>query len=554
MVKSVGTLHQRMEQPLTRYLAWLVLLMVLLFSAFIRYRLLDVPLQRDEGEYAYGGQLLLQGILPYQQMYSMKLPGIYAAYAGILAVFGQTHTGIHFGLLLINAAAIILIFMLAKRVVDSLAGVVAAASFAVLSISQSVQGVFANAEHFVILPVVGGLLLLLRALDDDQSWLLFFSGLLLGIGFLIKQHGAAFVAFGGLYILIDQGRKPSIGWIAFASRCTLFVTGAVLPYVLTCLIFFSTGLFQKFWFWTVKYAGVYISQVPIERIWSIFLYRTVAIIKSNPLIWALAYLGLAALVWDKRLKRKSMFIAGFSLFSFLAICPGFYFRPHYFIFMLPAAALLAGVMISTLVNKLSNAHNSFIQYGLPILLALICLTVSVYQQRQFLFQMTPTDISREIFEHNPFPESVEIARFIRAHTKENDKIAVIGSEPQIYFYSGRHSATGHIYMYGLAEKHKYALQMQEEFVREIESAQPKFIVFVKINYSWGKRLDAHKILYPWFQEYHAKHYKLVGLVDYVDAKPLYHWAPNKIGQPQSDYWISILERKNQVGSLRPACH
>ena len=56
------------KQPLARYLAWLVLLMVLLFSAFMRYGLLDVPLERDEGEYAYGGQLLLQGILPYQQM------------------------------------------------------------------------------------------------------------------------------------------------------------------------------------------------------------------------------------------------------------------------------------------------------------------------------------------------------------------------------------------------------------------------------------------------------------------------------------------------------
>jgi len=549
-VKSVGTLHQRVEQPLTRYLAWVVLLTVLLFSAFIRYRLLDVPLQRDEGEYAYGGQLLLQGILPYQQMYSMKLPGIYATYAGILALFGQTIKGIHLGLLLINAATIVLIFMLAKRMIDSLAGVVAAASFAVLSISQSVQGVFANAEHFVILPVVGGLLLLLRALDDDQSWLLFFSGLLLGIGFLIKQHGAVFIAFGGLYILIDQMREPSVDWFALVSRCVLFTLGAVLPYGLTCLVFVFTGLFQKFWFWTVKYAGVYISQVPIERIWSIFLYRTVSVIKSNSLIWVLVYFGLAALIWDKRLKNKSIFISAFAFSSFLAICPGFYFRPHYFVFTLPAAALLAGVAISTLANKLSNSPFRFAQYGFPILLALICLTISVYQQRQFLFQMTPMEISRKIFEHHPFSESVKIARFIREHTKENDRIAVIGSEPQIYFYSGRQSATGHIYMYGLAEKHRFALQMQEEMIREIELAQPKFMVFINFNYSWGEHPEAHKLLYPWFQEYHAKYYTLVGLVDYVDAKPLYHWAPNRIGSPQSDYWISILERKNQVGSLR----
>jgi hypothetical protein len=57
MVKSVGSLYKRVEHPLTRYLVWLVLLTVLLFSVFIRYKLLDVPLERDEGEYAYGGQL-----------------------------------------------------------------------------------------------------------------------------------------------------------------------------------------------------------------------------------------------------------------------------------------------------------------------------------------------------------------------------------------------------------------------------------------------------------------------------------------------------------------
>lgn len=52
---------------------------------------------------------------------------------------------------------------------------------------------------------------------------------------------------------------------------------------------------------------------------------------------------------------------------------------------------------------------------------------------------------------NPFPESLEIGRFIRENSAENDRIAVIGSEPQIYFYSDRRAATGHIYTYALME-------------------------------------------------------------------------------------------------------
>ena len=42
---------------------------------FIRIRFLAIPLERDEGEYAYAGQLMLQGIPPYRLAYNMKFPG-----------------------------------------------------------------------------------------------------------------------------------------------------------------------------------------------------------------------------------------------------------------------------------------------------------------------------------------------------------------------------------------------------------------------------------------------------------------------------------------------
>ncbi|HEX9047764.1 MAG TPA: hypothetical protein VF988_12125, partial [Verrucomicrobiae bacterium] len=73
---------------------------VLAVVALGRLRLLDFPLERDEGEYAYAGQLILQGVPPYAEAYNMKFPGTYLAYAGIMALFGQSPAGIHFGVLL----------------------------------------------------------------------------------------------------------------------------------------------------------------------------------------------------------------------------------------------------------------------------------------------------------------------------------------------------------------------------------------------------------------------------------------------------------------------
>src|SRR5271155_5964386 len=67
-----------------------VVLLAIIFFGLIRYRLRDMPLERDEGEYAYSGQLILQGIPPYKLAYNMKLPGTYAAYAVIMGVLGET--------------------------------------------------------------------------------------------------------------------------------------------------------------------------------------------------------------------------------------------------------------------------------------------------------------------------------------------------------------------------------------------------------------------------------------------------------------------------------
>ena len=68
----------------------------------------------------------------------------------------------------------------------------------------------------------------------------------------------------------------------------------------------------------------------------------------------------------------------------------------------------------------------------------------------------------------PFLSLFRIADYLREHTTPDDTIAVLGSEPEIYFYSHRHSATGYIYTYPLMEPQKYARQMQEEMIREIE--------------------------------------------------------------------------------------
>src|SRR5208282_1585126 len=125
------------------FVAWLLLAVALIFAAYVRIRLREFPLERDEGEFAYAGQLLLQGVPPYKLAYNMKLPGTYIAYAGLMAVFGQTTAGIHLGLLVVNLATIVLLYRFVRELFDPLSAGMAALSYAILSVSQSFLGMAA---------------------------------------------------------------------------------------------------------------------------------------------------------------------------------------------------------------------------------------------------------------------------------------------------------------------------------------------------------------------------------------------------------------------------
>ena len=146
---------------------------------------------------------------------------------------------------------------------------------------------------------------------------------------------------------------------------------------------------------------------------------------------------------------------------------------------------------------------------------------------------------------NPFPESVRIADYVREHTGPDDTIAVLGSEPQIYFYSHRHSATGYIYTYGLMEPQKYARQMQEEMIREIELARPRYLVSVAIDVSWSRRSESEQLIFTWANDYLSQNYNVVGFVNIVSANRTDYYfedLPEFVSEPR-DY-ILIYERKS----------
>ncbi len=508
------------SDKLVRVVWWVLAATVFGLTLAIRIRFLDIPLERDEGEYAYAGQLMLQGIPPYKLAYNMKFPGTYAAYALIMSIFGQTITGIHLGLLLVNAATIVLIFFLGRRLANPTAGIAAAASYAILSVSPSVLGFAGHATHFVMLPVLGGTLLLLDQSERQAFGRLSASGLLFGLAVLMKQPAIFFVLFGAIYLVSrDISRfRPTI----LLLRSLVFGIGVILPFAITCLVLSHAGVFKQFWFWTIDYAGQYGTLVPLAQAPQIFFNSVREVIGAGWALWLLAGIGGVAGWWDQQRRGSTVFLLSFLFSTALALCPGFYFRYHYFIFVLPAISLLVGVAISELSDLLARRMTA-VRF-VPLLLLGAALSLPVLWDKKFFFEASPVEACRMIYPEAPFWESVRIAEYVRDHTSPNDTIAVLGSEPQIYFYSQRHSATGYIYTYGLMEPQKYARQMQEEMIDEVERARPKYLISVVMKDSWLQRPQSDRLIFTWANEYTAQNYAAAGFVNIMPTETDYFFG------------------------------
>jgi len=520
--------------------AWLILGATIAMVLWERVRLAGLPLERDEGEYAYGGQLLLRGIPPYRLAYSMKFPGTAAVYAVFLAVFGHSAAAIRIGLIATNFVTVALIGLLGQRVLGKVGGIAAAASYSVLSLMPNVLGTAAHATHFVVLFVVAGSLALLKAADRQSMPLIATSGCLFGLAVLMKQPGALFALFGVLYLFARDWRA-NLPLRKSVLRNAVFILSATLPWLVTALTLWMCGVFERFWFWTITYASQYGSQVSVRQGFEILFARFGSILGTAWPIWAIAAIGLILSLFTSSMRPRLVFLILFVGSSAVAVCSGFYFRPHYFILFLPAVSLLVGAALAVGLRRF-NASSPAIGFALLVIFA-TCLSWPLWSERDFFFQRPLVEVNRMVNGSNPFPESIKIADYLREQSTRTDTIAVVGSEPQIYFYAQRLSATGYIYTYSLMEPQPYAHEMQLEMIHEIEQARPRFLVLVVMNRSWLASADSDQTIFAWANAYRETDYDEIGLVNIFDRGSDYYFGERPAGVMPAAEHILIYRRK-----------
>jgi hypothetical protein len=200
--------------------------------------------------------------------------------------------------------------------------------------------------------------------------------------------------------------------------------------------------------------------------------------------------------------------------------------------------------------------------GAALAVVAAVLGFAVHAERAYLFTLEPGMVSRTAYGANPFPESLEIARYLEQHTAPDDRIAVLGSEPQIYFYAKRRAATGYVYTYEMMRDHPHVRELQTELVREIEAARPEYVVMVNVMASWQpSRLEKPELyVFEWAERFLREGYERVGLVEIrwpVEKYGRFCWdapgAPCRTPAASagvSPLWLSIHARRPAAVSPR----
>jgi hypothetical protein len=366
------------------------------------------------------------------------------------------------------------------------------------------------------------------------------AGFLMGVSFLVKQPGIFFILFGA--ILVARRGKGRQLWIDLP----LYTLGAVIPIFLSVLWLWSAGVFSRFWFWVVDYALKYGSQIGfvegLDIAWSVG--GSIAI----PALWVLvvSLAGLRRLKDDAVTGEARFFVLAFLAVSTLAVAMGFHFRRHYFVLLIPAFSILFGLGVEWIRDRLERGKKTAPAAAVvTALVAAFAIAHILYPGRAVYLAADPNAASREMFGTNPFVESPVIGEKVRQMTKEGERVAVIGSEPQIYFYAHRPPATGYLYSYSLVEEQPYAATMRDEMIAEIERSRPSVVVYVNHPSSWLLRDGSDRSIFDWAEKFREREgYEIVGVVEVVSPTvSVSRWWPEAAAYtPTTANYIQVWKR------------
>jgi 4-amino-4-deoxy-L-arabinose transferase-like glycosyltransferase len=459
----------------------------------VRAPLFDLPLERDEGEYAYIAWRLAAGETPYLDWFDQKPPGVFLAYRAALALPGDPVVAIRAVGALFCAGSALALFALARALVGTAAAWVAALLFVFLSADPLLQGPIANTEIFMAPWILVAALLSLRAFGPARPRFAtgFAIGLALGVATAFKQvagiNGPLLLAL--FWLRAPRGeRLPATARFAGALAAGVLAVWAVIA-----LWFAARGGLAAALDAIVLHNLAYAADLPLAVRAAAFAYYTAPLVPSQGVAWLFAVLGLALLA--RRSDRlPALLLGGLAAANALGVAASGYFFPHYFQQLVPAVAALAAAAIAG-----SGRSRWRLVAGSALAVAPLAVAAIGFAR------LDPAEASRRLYPDAYFDAMPAIAAEVAAATAPGDRVFVFGAEPELLFHARRVSASRYIFLFPVFGAFPDAAARQAEVIAEVQAARPAAIVWMPLPMFFGRGPQA---LSDWTRAEIDAHYRL----------------------------------------------
>jgi 4-amino-4-deoxy-L-arabinose transferase-like glycosyltransferase len=421
---------------------------------------------RDSGVFLYIGWRILNGELPYLNVWDHKPPVIYYLDALGLSLAPDSTWGVWWLEVLFLFAAAALLYALIKRLFGLFPAILAS-FFWLFTLTYLLDGGNITEEYPLAMQAGALFLFYLAERDGKYGWRGFFIGLLAGLTFFTRQTSIGIFLAIGITLLVTRLRKRDFRTLM---RDLLpMLVGALLVFAVIYVYFRSNAALGHLWENAFVYNFFYVGERDNAD-------RFSALLKGMNLLGNVGLTELSMFGWAASLallfKRDHfpepvraflwMLVIALPLEIVLVTLGG---RPRtpYFIALLPVFAVFGGMSLGMLFESLAQYTRSRVAESLVV--TVLCLSLCAVIYNDYAYMNTTSQNSRR---------TLLLVTYIKEVTTPQDGVLMWGAETAYNFMARRHSPTRFVYQYDL---YKYADEKNEtEFLNDILTQKPKLIV------------------------------------------------------------------------------
>ncbi len=447
-------------------------------------------IDRDESTFILMGQSLVDGHLPYTELWDLKPPIIFLVFASLIYTFGKSFFAIRlFGALIVAITALFSYKTATLLTTKKVSFWIAICCICLQSMFGSLQGVMS--EHLCVVFFMPGLYLITKY--NKHHWV-FIAGVFMGLSLMTKLNMTYVIFFLGIYLFylklqIKEYKKAFL-------NALLLGLGILVTILLTVVPYYSNGN-TEIWWDSVILAPLKYVDANAKR-YSVFKFVPICVVLGVFFLFS----------WKKKLLNFKDITIKILIATIIGIVFSFIksgkINGHYLIQLHPVLIILIGILISK-IEFLKK-----INYKPYITILLLLLPVETYLEY--------VNICKNKIEKNTFynGEGFTVTEYIKTYNLDTKNILFLTYHIGYWILDKKPITKAATHPSNICRDELFPLyknprkNSMEEIKHIMEEIKPKTIIAKKNRGCFDKKLVEEN---EYMNAYLSKHYKKLTTVD-----------------------------------------